>query len=468
MLSYLYRRITTNKGAPRLWLEGKQPARAGFAAGVRYALSVHPETRTVTLTLKDNGWRVVSAKHKGDTDVPVIDLNSREALGIFDGIELVRVIIRKGRIHILPAIAELRRRERLARLEAALAAKEPISIGSVSHGIGVLDLAIHQGLAAGGVASRLAFANDIDDEFLTQASEHNPAWNEDTAYLSVPVQLLPADTWAMGALPKIHGLIGGIPCSGASVAGRAKLGTSCAEAHEGVGHLVVPFIQMIQALNPAFVCLENVTPWSSAGSAWILRHSLRDMGYEVHETVLKAKEWNALEHRERFCLVAVTQGMQFSFAELEKPAPQARTLGEILEPIADDDPAWSSFDYLKNHVAKHAAKGNGFQLQVFRPEDDHVGTLTAGYAKIRATDPKIAHASNPDLMRQLTVNEHAGAKDIEPELVAGMSKTAAHRAMGQSVSKRPFVALGKLLAHWLRQPFTHATQATVTDLLAAA
>ncbi len=60
------------------------------------------------------------------------------------------------------------------------------------------------------------------------------------------MQELAADRWAMDRMPQVHVLEMGIPCSGASVAGRAERGTECAEAHPEVGALVVSSFEFIQ------------------------------------------------------------------------------------------------------------------------------------------------------------------------------------------------------------------------------
>ncbi len=113
--------------------------------------------------------------------------------------------------------------------------------------------------------------------------------------------------------------------------------------------------------------------------------------------MLDAAEYNELEHRKRMCLGGETRGMQFSFDELEKPAPANRKLGEMSsDVIAEDAPAWSSFDYLKRYEAKHAALGNGFQMQVFDSDSDRVGTITKGYARsIRLTDSEDRPSKQP-------------------------------------------------------------------------
>ena len=71
---------------------------------------------------------------------------------------------------------------------------------------------------------------------------------------------------------------------------------------------------------------------------WIIRHQLRDLGYVVHETMMDSRDWNTIESRKRMCMTAVTRGMEFSMDAIERPAPQAVKLGDVMEQIPEDDP----------------------------------------------------------------------------------------------------------------------------------
>lgn len=151
--------------------------------------------------------------------------------------------------------------------------------------------------------AKLAFANEIRPELLEQAHEHNDAWDTDTIPLAAPLQNLAFDDWAMNQLPKAEVMEAGLPGK-AMVAGRAKRGLEHPEAHPEVGHLMLGFLAIIAKVQPAVVVLENVKPYMSSASMCILRNQLRDFGYAVHEQVLQASEWNAMEHRSRMCMVA--------------------------------------------------------------------------------------------------------------------------------------------------------------------
>lgn len=437
---YYIKKIGQNKGAPRVWLEGTQTAKAGFAPGQRF--DIHVEGQTIVLQANPDGSRIVSSKKSGDNVNPVIDINSKELLAIFDGMSAVRVAVSDGQIYLVPLASELKKQERYKRLKTKLQTGEPLALGSLSHGGGILDHAIHSGLKTAGIDSKLAFANEIREELLEHAAIHNDAWSDNTKIFASPMQELAFDERGLANIPKTEALVMGLPCSGASKAGKAKRGLVHPESHPEVGHLVVSALVILSKSNPAIVILENVPHYANSASADILRNQLRDMGYNTHERILNGKQWGTLENRDRWVMVAVTHGIEFDFDQLIPPETQVMKLGEVLEDVALDDSRWSTMQGLKDKEIRDAEAGKNFKMQIFTEDSEHIGTLTKGYAKVRSTDPKIQHPENPDLLRQITPAEHARIKQVPEHLISGLSNTIAHEVLGQSVVYTPFKDLG--------------------------
>lgn len=442
-------KVGTSHGAPRVWLEGRRLQKAGFAPGTRYTLAVG-EAR-VTLRIAEDGERVVSIKRKADLELPVIELNSAKALGVFDGLDRLRVVIRDSEIHLLPLATQVKAKERLDRIKAKTETGEPLTVGSLCHGGGVLSLALHKGMAEAGVATTLAFANDIEPDVLEQAQTHNPAWNADTTAIAAPMQEVVADNWLLKQLGHVDLLEAGIPCVAASLAGRAKKGLNMAEADPDAGHLVVAFLGIVEALQPAIVVVENVPPYQNTASAHLIRHTLRDWGYNVQETILAGADFNALEDRKRMALVAVTAGLSFDMASIAKPAPVTRTLGEVLENVPLDAECWSEMGYLRDKEERDKAAGKGFRMQIVGPDSTSVGTIGRDYQKNRSTEPKVQHPAKGDaLLRLLTPTEHARIKGVPERLIEGMPATRAHALLGNGIVFAPFVELGRAIARMLR------------------
>lgn len=448
MKHYQTAAVGEHRGSPRLWLQGENLAHAGFSPGCRFDLLV--ESGTLKLVLNDEGKRTVSAKTRGNRAFPVIDINSREELAPIARFGWVRIFITGQMIVILPLASEERRLLRLERAAGKMQDGDPLDMGSLSHGGGILSHAVHTGLYLEGVDSRLRFANEIRGELLDHARAVNDGWEDDTVSLAAPLQELAFDQEAMNKLPAVDILEAGLPCSGASVSGRSKRGLALPKDHPEVGHLVVPFMSLVAQVNPLVVILENVLPYQSSASASIIRTLMRDFGYDTHECVLRGREFGALEDRDRYCLLAVTRGVAFDLDQLVRPEVGPARLGDVLEEVASDDSRWSAMAGLKAKMERDIEAGKGFRMQVFDAASSRIGTITKGYAKVRSTDPKIRHPDNPDLLRQLMPVEHARVKQVPEHLVDGLSDTVAHEVLGQSVVYQPFVAVGALVARALK------------------
>lgn len=459
MKAYETTKIGENRGRPRIWLQGSKPALAGFLPGVRFRIRKDEQRTMLVLEHDVHGDRIVCRKVVGESEVPVIDINSLEVLSIFQGFSAVRIVVQEGCIRILPVAVEIAKKERLKRVVAKLASGEPLSCGSVSHGGGILDHALHAGIEAAGVKTRLALANEIRPELLEHARTHNDIWDSGTVALAAPLQELVFDSWAMSKLPRTELLFGGLPCSGASLSGKAsKHGAGHAEAHPEVGHLVVAFLALIARVSPAIIVLENVKGYASSASMCILRNQLRDFGYVVHETVLRAQEFNTLEGRDRMCMVAVTEGLEFDLERLVKPDAAPSFVGDILEDVPLDSDAWSSMQGLKDKEERDRAAGKGFTMNIVTAASTKVGVLGKGYARQRSTEPKLQHPTEPSLLRSFTPSEHAALKRVPVGLIKGLGYTIAHEVLGQGVCYEPFRAVGKLIGETLIT-LRHAAQA---------
>jgi DNA (cytosine-5)-methyltransferase 1 len=436
MDGYFVKKVGNNRGAPRVWLEGLQTERAGFTPGARYDVVV--QGQTVVLQANPDGTRVVSSKMVGERANPVIDLNSRELLAVFDGMASIRVAVKQGEIYLVPLASELKKQERYKRLREKLEAGEPLASGSLAHGGGILSHAVHTGLRNAGIETDLKFANEIRPELLDHAAIHNDAWSESTVPFAAPVQEIAFDERGLAQIPRLEILEMGLPCSGASVAGLASRGHKVAEAHPEVGHLVVSALIIINKASPAVCLFENVPVYANTASAAILRNQLRDLGYSTHERILNGKEWGALENRDRWCMVAVTHGIQFDFDQLMPPKSRPQQLGDVLDDVAPDDPVWGEMLGLKAKEVRDLASGKGFKMQIYDASAESVGTIGKGYAKVRSTEPKISNPDNPELLRQFSVNEHSRLKQVPPHLIEGLSPTVGHEVLGQSIVYPPF------------------------------
>ena len=440
--------LGVKRGAPYFYLDGAQAVRAGFSPGQKFDLVI--EDQKIVLSANNDGSRTVSSKKKGDQSYPVIDINSKELLKLFDGMSAIRVVVQPDRIYLLPLASEIKKKERLARITDTLTNNKPIKMGSLSSGGGLLSHALHTGLQNAGFEVDLSFANDIREDLLTHAMQHNDVWSDDTMALAMPMQELAQDDFLMSKLPLIDILELGIPCSGASKAGASKLGLTKMEDHPDVGHLVFSALVILNKVQPLLTLIENVPEYEKTASASILRKQLRDMGYTTHEAILSGKDFGCLENRLRWCMVASTKGLDFTFDKIAPTVTIVKKLGDVLDKtIADDDPRYRAVQYLKDKQDRDAEKGNSFSMQVITEESTSVPTLRKGYQKGGSTDPRLLSKIDANLSRLLTGAEHARIKEVPEHLIKDLSDTIAHQLLGQGIVYQPFVAVGERIAESL-------------------
>lgn len=209
---------------------------------------------------------------------------------------------------------------------------------------------------------------------------------------------------------------------------------------------------MIRELSPAICILENVPQYSTTVSMHMIRQTLTDWRYQVHEIVLD-RELGAFEDRKRLCMVAVSEGIDFAF-DLNPVRQREQTLGEILDEVPPDSDLWRTCSYLDDKQERDLAAGKGFAMQLVNGDSTRIGTVGRSYCKWRSTEPLVAnHPHDPALRRLLTVDELARAKTIDVKLVEGMSRTRQIEMMGQSVLGVAFQAVGRNIGQCLKRQY---------------
>lgn len=442
----IYTRIGLHKGSPKLWCEGGKLARSGIQPGDRFNLS--SEGQVVKLVFHPDGTNTVSRRKQGDGFVPIINVSGGELGANFKVEDRVRVSIKDGCIEVTLHHQQRSQSRREANILERLEKGLPLRVGSMAHGGGVLDYALHQGLADAGVGSTLSFANEIEESYLEASMANNPVWSNESLAIQAPMQEVEWNQVARAC--SVDVLLAGLPCTGASLSGRAKNGLKAAEEHAGAGALFVAFLNAIQALKPAVVILENVPQYQTTTSMTVIRSVLSELGYGVQETTLNGKDFGALEHRSRMCMVAVSAGLQVPELSSLKPTGETpMVLQDVLDPVAEDDPMWKSYSYLEDKEKRDKEAGKGFRRQLLTPESTSVGTIGRGYNKARSTEPFLSHPSGDGRSRLFTPAEHARIKTIPDRLIQGVSNTIAHEILGQSVVGNAFRAVGLWLGESL-------------------
>lgn len=134
--------------------------------------------------------------------------------------------------------------------------------------------------------------------------------------------------WRAGARPELSSprtairlFAAGIPCTGASKAGRSKNALVHAEEHPDVGYLFLPTLHYVRLHRPELVVFENTNTYKSTLSAKLIRDALTASGYTFEERVVNPlKEFSTPSQRKRWILVASRIG-RFSWLSKPKPSP---------------------------------------------------------------------------------------------------------------------------------------------------
>lgn len=423
-------KLGENRGRKRLWLEGQKLLREGFEPGMKFDLDLHESS--LILRVASTGRYTISQRVRNGQVQPIIDVTANELANLFSKVQTLRVLIRNGKIVVSAHQQEERVVDRVKRLLRKLEEGESLSVCSLFHGGGVLDKAFHSGLLKAGIKSHVAVAVEIEAKYLDSSLRNNPElWVEESCIIESPIEAVDLSRKPVQA----DIVIGGIPCTGASKAGRSKNKLEFAESHDAAGAMFFNFLQFVSSVNPACVLIENVPEYANTASMEVIRSVLASLGYVVQERILDGNEFGALEKRKRLCAVAISNGLEGLFdlnAVMPIREPES-SLNDVLEPLPLDSERWKPFDYLAEKAIKDKQEGKGFTRQLLSGDEPYCGTIGRDYSKCRSTEPFVLHPVDKLLSRILTPTEHARVKGIPETVIDGLSDTVAHQVLGQSI-----------------------------------
>jgi DNA (cytosine-5)-methyltransferase 1 len=449
MSTLINTKLGEHRGKRRIWLEGHKLAREGYEPGVKYDLAV--EQAKLVLRPSEEGKYIVSRRKRNGRLIPIIDISRQELAEIFEGVDTLRVMISRGKIVVTAHHQQQKVVQRVERLLSRIKSGEPLRVASLFHGGGVADKACHAGFDLSGVSTKIGVAVEMDGTYLDSSLQNNKEiWDAKSIPIESAIELVNLGHEP----PQMDCLIAGIPCSGASLSGRAKGKLKFAEEHDAAGAMFFSFLEFVKALNPAVVIGENVPTYADTASMAVIRSVLGSLGYDVQERVLNGNEFGALENRNRLCFVAISRGLEgvFDLEDVKPLRPKPKQVSDILEPFEDiDESRWKTFSYLADKAKRDKDSGKGFRRQVLQGDEGHCGTIGRGYSKARSTEPFLAHPHDSSLSRLFTPLEHARLKQVPSSVVEGLPDTRAHEVLGQGVCFGPFEALGSELGRALRK-----------------
>lgn len=460
--------VSESRSVPRIWLEGQRLAHAGVEIGVQYVLNVSSKLKRIELRPAPRGFAgktiSVSKRTRNERVYPLIELRDAIITELFKIGTKLRVAVQNGRIIISPSHIAMRVQERVTRFLDKLKSNEPLHVVSLFHGGGVLDAALHEGMQRSKLASYVKVGVELEGDYIDASLRNNPElWRDDSIVINGDIR----DVNILGSgIPQADVLVGGVPCTGASRAGKSKNKLTCAEEHSTAGSLFHDYLNWVKVTNPCVVILENVVEYMTEAAMTVIRSVLSHLGYQLSETVLDGPSMGSLEKRKRMCLVATTPGVcgPVDFEQLVPVRQKEEKLADVLEVIPVDSDRWKTFEYLADKEVRDKASGKGFMRQLLTGEEDGCGTIGRGYAKARSTEPFIVASHDPSLSRLMTEHEHARVKTIPERLIEGLSATTAHEVLGQSVIYCAFVAVGELIGKTVKGLISPLTKKNATEV----
>ena len=112
----------------------------------------------------------------------------------------------------------------------------------------------------------------------------------------------------------------------------------------------------------------------------VITKTFQDLGYTVYSQVLNSKNFGVPQNRERIYLVAFRNDIAPDNFMFPVTTDDTKRIKDIIEEEAVPAKYYLSETYLqtlKNHKARHAAKGNGFGYEI-RAWDDIAGAIVCG------------------------------------------------------------------------------------------
>lgn len=411
-----------HRGTPRIYLEGRWLIDAGFEPGQTFDVIYGRER--VELTLGGEG-RTISGKKRNR--VSVIDLHCTRIERAFADADKVTVHAEHHRLILTPErIAQQRRKRQLASTAVSLFS-----------GGGLLAEATRQ------AGFDVLAAVEIDGRYADIFQLNHGGRMYTCSIAQVPWEHLQRLVISHGPLGLLEV---GLPCEPFSRIrrldrrGQRKRNEALPpEAHE-LGDLVYFAIKAADLLNPHTVIVEQVPPFLDSGAGWILRHALTRLGYTVDARLINPLDHGGLTARTRAAVVGTT------FDRVDWPAPIAsdRTVGEILDTIADDSDLWfdeASKPWLYRHWARQRQRGNGFEPPKLTGNEPACPTIKKRYFAGQGDNVVVQHPAAPSRHRWLTLDEARRLMGLPDHYHLGEAITTAGEVVGQGVQVETFAHL---------------------------
>jgi DNA (cytosine-5)-methyltransferase 1 len=183
-------------------------------------------------------------------------------------------------------------------------------------------------------------------------------------------------------VPKFDICLAGFPCQAFSLAGQRK---GFADNFKGMarGTLFFDVARICAEHNPKVIFCENVkglTIHDKGRTFDIIKGTLTELGYNVHEKILNSRDFGVPQNRERIYIVTFRSDIDSSKFSFPEPVDSTKRIRDIVESAPIPVKYYLSDVYvetLRRHRARHEAAGHGFGYEI-RGWDDIAGAIVCG------------------------------------------------------------------------------------------
>ena len=250
-------------------------------------------------------------------------------------------------------------------------------------------------------------------------------------------------------IPDFDICLAGFPCQAFSLAGQRK---GFKDDYKGMsrGTLFFDVARICEKKKPKVIFCENVkglTIHDKGRTFDIIKNTLREIGYEPFEDILNSKDFGVPQNRERIYIVAFRKDIAPKEFIFTTPTDSSKRIKDILEGPVPAKYYLSEcyMQTLRNHKARHAAKGHGFGYEI-RDWDDVAGAIVCGgmgrernlIIDKRQTDltptTHIKGEINKDGIRKMTPREWARLQGFPDNYKLVLADVHLYKQFGNSVT----------------------------------
>lgn len=268
-------------------------------------------------------------------------------------------------------------------------------------------------------------------------------------------------------VPSFDICLAGFPCQAFSLAGQRK---GFNDDYKGMSRGTLFFdVARICALHkPKMIFCENVkglTIHDKGRTFNIIKRTLEELGYTVHEKVLNSRDFGVPQNRERIYIVAFRNDIDSTCFNFPEPTDSGKTIKDIIEKEPVSAKYYLSDVYvetLRRHRARHEAKGNGFGYEI-RDWDGIAGAIVCGgmgrernllIDKRQTNLTPVTHIKgkvNEEGIRKMTPREWARLQGYPDTYRLPLSDVHIYKQLGNSVSVPVIKAIAQNVKHILEK-----------------